>query len=99
MSMTQTQRNIAVELRKRCKASLVANRGIPDLLAMWTQESMGDLTDGDWSELPEFAGVTAAEATAARGALSTMNTTLGQYGAGTPSLYMLRLCDQVPNGG
>jgi hypothetical protein len=95
--MNSKQQAIAVELRKRCQAALSLNDGIPALIAMWTSEDMASIPDAGWAELAEFIGVTAAEALSAKNALNTLRTTMGDYGAGTLALYMIRLCGTVPH--
>jgi hypothetical protein len=67
------------------------------ITAMWVTESLGTLTDAEIQELPEFAGVTATEALAAKQAYDAILTTLGDPGTvGTNAYKLLKICNRIP---
>jgi len=59
--------------------------------AMWTILDMGLLADADFQGDAEFAHISAADATAAKNAMATLKTTLGNYASGEPSRSISRI--------
>ena len=64
---------------------------------MWTNELMVNLLDADIQSLPEFSGVTAAEALGCKQAFDALVTTFGDPGtSGTNAYKMLKIANKVP---
>ncbi len=95
MTMTNVQKNIASELQAMA-GQLVLVRARPRLLTeMYTNEALGSLTDEDFTEVPAFAHITAAEFAAAAAAINSIVTALN---TGTPAAgtKMLKITETMP---
>ena len=57
---------------------------------------MATIVESDLQSLPEFAHVTVAELTAAKNAIDAINTTIGEYTAGTNAVKLMRIVRSVP---
>ena len=95
MAMTNVQKNIASELQAMAAQLVVVQSRATLLAAMYTNESMGSLTDGDFAAIPPFAHITAAEFAAAAVSINAIVTALN---AGTPSNWskMLKITETMP---
>jgi predicted AAA+ superfamily ATPase len=96
MAISNVQQNILTAMQQTAKAQLVLQNTMVELVAMWTAESMPQVTDADLAGLAEFAHVTAAELAGAKNAMDTISTAIGAYAAGTPATKLLKIVNSVP---
>jgi hypothetical protein len=54
------------------------------------------VADVDIQAITGFAHVTASELQAAKGALDTLATTIGEYTAGTPATKLIKIVPNIP---
>ena len=96
MTMLNVQKNVASEIQALALDILKIKNRLAVAVAMYVAESMSTLTDADYAELPELAHVTVTEMTAAKNALDTINTTVGEYVVGTNATKLMRVVNTVP---
>jgi hypothetical protein len=94
--MLNVQKNVASEMQAIAADVLRLKNRLAVVISMYQAEGMATLTDADYAELAEFAHVTVTEMSAARNALSEMNTALGEYAAGTAATRLMRIVNAVP---
>ena len=97
MSASMVQMNIMTEMQAIATAQLAMKNRLQALVAMWSAEGMSALTDADIQELAEFEHVTAQELTAAKNAMDTIASAVGEYAAGTAATKLLRIVLCVPH--
>lgn len=98
MALNSTQQNIASEMRSLAITILGAKAKMEAVTKMWTTEGLGSLTDSDWAELPDFAGVTQSEMQVAKGSFDNILTSLGDYDDSPVSnaTKLLKISNVVP---
>lgn len=97
MSANNVQKNVLDAMQTRAIQLLQLRNTMLYISQMWVNESLQTLTDQEIQELPTFAGVTAAEALAAKGAFDAVLTALGDPGtAGTQAYRLLKLANNIP---
>ena len=96
MTMTNVQKNVASEIQSLATDMLKIKNRLAVAVAMYAAEGMATLTDADYAALSEFAHVTVTEMTAAKNALSEVNTALGEYVAGSAATRLMRIVSTVP---
>lgn len=94
--MLNVQKNVASEMQALATDLLKIKNRLAVAVAMYASEGMASLTDDDYAELAELAHVTVAEMTAAKNALSEINTALGEYTVGTAATKLMRVVNVVP---
>lgn len=95
MAMTNVQKNTVSGLQDMA-STLVSARAKATILAeMYTNESLGSLTNEDFAEVPAFAHITVAEFQAAAVAINSVVTALN---TGTPAAWtkMLKIVEGLP---
>lgn len=95
MAMTNVQKNAVSSLQDMASALVSARAKATVLTEMYTNEALGSLTDEDFTEVPAFAHITAAEFAAAAAAINSIVTALN---TGTPAAWtkMLRIVETMP---
>jgi hypothetical protein len=96
MSMLNVQKNVASEIQTIAVDLLRIKNRLAIAVAMYGAEGMPTLTDADYAELSELAHVTVAEMTAAKNALDSINTTIGEYVTGTNATKLMRVVNVIP---
>jgi len=96
MSALNVQKNILSKMQQVATRQLVLQNEMVELVAMWTAESMNNLTDADLAELQEFAHITASELQQAKNGMDAISTAIGAYAAGTPATKLLKIVNSVP---
>lgn len=96
MAMQNVQQNVAAEIQALATDMLRIKNRLAVAVAMYATEGMAALTDADYAELQAFAHVTVTEMTAAKNALSEINTALGEYVAGSAATRLMRIVNVVP---
>jgi len=96
MAMLNVQKNVASEMQAIAADILKIKNRLAVAIAMYASESMAQLTDADYTTLPELAHVTVAEMTAAKNALAEISTALGEYTTGTAAMRLMRIVNAVP---
>jgi hypothetical protein len=97
MTTTNAQNNVLAGMQTISISLLQIRSKLVYITQMWNNESLGNLTDADIQALTTFAGVTAAEATQAKGAFDTLLTALGDPGtAGTVAYKLLKMANNIP---
>lgn len=96
MAISNVQKNVASKMQTIATKILQVKNSLSVVVAMYTAEGMTTLTDADYAGLEEFAHVTVAEMTAAKNALDAINTTIGDYAAGTNATKLMRIINTVP---
>ncbi len=96
MAMLNVQKNVASEMQSLASEMLKIKNRLAVAVAMYASEHMAQLTDADYTTLPELAHVTVAEMTAAKNALAEISTALGEYTTGTAATRLMRIVNAVP---
>ena len=96
MAMLNVQKNVASGIQSLAADMLKIKNRLAVAVAMYASESMAQLTDADYTTLPELAHVTVAEMTAAKNALAEISTALGEYTTGTAAMRLMRIVNAVP---
>lgn len=96
MAMTNVQQNVVSEIQKIAVELISIQARLTTLSTMYTNESIGSLTDADFAQYAPFAHILAAEFTAAAGALVAINTTLGTNSTSNWA-KLLKIVDIVPH--
>ncbi len=96
MALTNVQQNIVSELQALAGELLSIKNRLNSLTEMYTNEGIGALTDADFQLYAEFVHITAAELSAAAGALVAVNTALGDFTAGSNVSKLLKILRNVP---
>jgi hypothetical protein len=96
MAMNNVQQNIAVTIRQTALEVLEIKNRLSVITQMYATESMGTLTDADYTALPEFTNVTVAEMTGAKNALDAINTAIGDYSVNTNATKLTKIMNVVP---
>lgn len=94
--MNTVQKNIVDKMSNVAALQLKLMGDFNSLLQMYAAENIGALTNVEMAELPELAHVSAAELQAAKGAMDTLFTALGNYAVGTPSAKLSKIIKNVP---
>lgn len=84
MAMTNAQKNAVSEMQAMASLLVTARTKATLLSEIYTNESLGSLTNEDFAEIPAFAHITAAEFQAAAVAINSIVTALN---AGTPAAW------------
>ena len=96
MALQAVQQNLASEIQTLASEIIAIKNRLSVVVAMYAAENMAAIVDADLQSLPEFAHVTVAELTAAKNALDAINTTIGEYVAGTNAVKLMRIVRSVP---
>lgn len=94
--MLQVQQNVLSEIQALAEQVISLKNRMSVAVAMYTAEGVNVLSDADIQALTEFAHVTQAEMTAAKNALDSINTAIGEYTAGTNATKLMRVVHIVP---
>lgn len=96
MTVLNAQQNILTEMQSIAQQQLSLQSRMKAVVAMWTAESMANLTDADLQSLSEFAHVTAIELQGAKNGMDTITTAIGEYVVNTPATKLLKIVGSVP---
>lgn len=96
MAMNNVQQNVASELQAIALELLSLQQRMGPVVKMFATESLGDLLDADYAELPEFAHITSGEAVTAKNSIDAIDGTIGAYDVGTHATKILKICNVVP---
>lgn len=94
--MTLMQRNICSEVQALAEEVLRLKARIATVSSLYVSEGIGSLTDGDFTEVPDFAHVTAAEFSQAAAAIVAVQATIGEYATGTNATKLCKVILRVP---
>ena len=91
------QTNVLDALQQKAILLLNIRASLVYISAMWINEGLVNLTDADIQTLSTFAGVTATEALAAKGAIDAIVTAMGDPAtAGSNAYRLLKLANNIP---
>ena len=96
MALQNVQQNVASEMQSLAEELLVIKNRLAICVAMYAAEGMAAVVEADLQALPEFAHVAVTELTAAKNALDSINTAMGEYVAGTATTKLMRIIRRVP---
>lgn len=96
MALTNVQKNVLDEMQSLAKQIVAIKTRARNVVEMYGNEGLANVSDADIQALAAFAGVTAQELQAAKAALDTVSTAIGEYIAGTPATRLIRICDNIP---
>lgn len=96
MAMTNVQQNVVSEIQKIASELISIQARLTTISAMYSNESIGSLTDADFAAYEPFKHILASEFAAAAGALVAVNTTLGTNSTSNWA-KLLKIVDIVPH--
>lgn len=96
MALTNVQKNVLDEMQSLAMMTLALKTRARNVVEMYGNEGLSNVSDADIQALASFAGVTASELQLAKGGLDAVATAIGEYVAGTPATRLIKICQNIP---
>jgi predicted lipoprotein len=96
MALNNIQQNLVSEMQAIAEELMPIKNRLALIKAMFLAEGMAQLTDADLQALAPFAHITVAELVAAKNAIEEINTTMGEYVAGSATTRLMKILSRVP---
>ena len=96
MPLTTVQKNVLDELQTLAIISISLKSRLRNVVEMYGNEGISQLTDADVQELDSFKHITVSELQGAKNGLDAIATVIGEYVAGTPATKLLKIVPNIP---
>ena len=96
MPLTTVQKNVLDELQTLAIISISLKSRLRNVVEMYGNEGISQLTDADVQELDSFKHITVSELQGAKNGLDAIATVIGEYVVGTPATKLLKIVPNIP---